>query len=411
MATTTLSKRIFAGGGGRGLTGLVVLAGMLAGLGTVSGCSNPAEAEVPKAEVKTVEAYGVTLGPEASPQQVSWVLLKSVADDYAAARAKDAEAQKKAQATTMAVAAPNKIEERLVQTANQINPNLKKQSLGEDRDRKIFKTVHYWAPIVGHYVASFANMDLQTFVRESWVTTTPDGQIAHVYLPVSHDPAQTDPAKAETATLNIELSREKAEAGGPEYWRVSRVQFLGRQFRAPTVPAEVQAYGMTLDESAAPAQVASAVLRSLGEMVAAEKAGAKDVRASGMYRVFNLAYPAKAQEAGAGREASKTGETDDKTTQGLAQAVFRWAGLVAPVATGDAAAFDPARMQQTDAAGSDTVRVIYSPGQAGAEKITVDLAQQQAGGKSFWRVVNVTTEASAGQTAPQPAPATQAANP
>jgi|GEM_PF-861915 len=407
MATTTLSKRVFAGGGGRGLTGLLMLAGMLAGLGTMNGCSGPAEADIPKAQVKTVEAYGVTLGPDASPQQVAWVLLRSIADDYAAARAKDVDAQRKAQALTVAVAAPNKIEERLVGVANQLNPGLNKQSLGEDRDRRIFKTVHYWAPIVGHYVASFADMDLQTFVRESWATVTPDGQTAHVYLPVAHDPAQTDPGKTETATISIELSREKAEAGGPEYWRVSRVQFLGRRFRAPTQAHVVQAYDMTLDESATPAQVASAVLRSLGEMAAAEKVGAKDVRASAMYRVFNLAIP---QRATVGRQPS---EASDATDQALTQTVLGWAALVAPLAaTGDAPAFDPARMQPTAGPDSGTSRVLYSPAQsADTGTIAVDLAQQQAGGKSFWRVVNVTTQAPAGQFVPQPAPATQAATP
>lgn len=378
----------------RSLAGMVAIAALAAGLVAMSGCRQ-AEADAPKAEVRTVEAYGVTLDPAASPQQVAYVLLRSIADDYAAVRAKDPAAQRKAQETTMSVAAPRRIEERLLATANQISPKAKKENLGPDRDKKLFKTVHYWAPIVGHYVASFADADLQTVVRDSWVAVGADGRTAHVYYPVAHDPGESDPEKAQTATIDIELSREPAgdaQAGGAEYWRVSRVQFLGRQFRAPPAAQVVQAYGKTLDDSAGPAEVASAMLRTLADMAAAEQAGAKDQRVSAMCRAFSLSHPAQVLAQSGATPSPAGDETEDAITRTLAQAVIRWAELVQPfAATTGSTGFDAGRMQESAGPDGNTARVVHSPEQRpdAPEELTVELARKTDGGKSFWRVVNV----------------------
>lgn len=381
--------------------GVVWAAGILAGAGALSGCGH-ADADVPKAEVKTFEAYGLTLGPDASPQQVAYVLLKSIADDYAAARAKDHAAQKKAQELTYSVAAPGVIEQRLVATANAINPNLKKQSLGEDRDAKIFKTVHYWAPIVGHYVPTFANADFQTVARDSWVTITPDGETAHVYYPVSHDPAEKDPDKAETATISIELNREAAQAGGPKYWRVSRVRYLGRHFKGPGQPLIVEAYGVKLDDSATPDQVAGTALRTLADMLVADKNGDKDKRASDLYRLLALSHSSQGRQAA---PVKGTGEMDEAVTRGLLAVATRWIEAVRPVAeslAGQDALTKPA--VSTDA--GDRVNVVYASGQG---PVTVQLGRQQADGKVLWRVTEITGPGQQAGTAPaaggQPQPA------
>lgn len=381
------------------LTALAVVAGAVwAGL---AGCGH-AESDVPKAEIKTVEAYGVTLGPEASPQEVVFVLLRSIADDYAAAKAKDHAAQKSAQELTFSVAAVNTIERRMVESAKQFNPNLKKNDLGDERDAKIFKTVHYWGPIIGHYVPTFAQVELETLKRDTWVSIAPSGRNASVFYPVAHDPA-AEPAKSQTATIEVELVREAAASGGAEYWRVARLQFLGRQFRAPSAPRIVQAYGMTLDESAGPEQVASVVLRSLVELLAADKAGAQDARASALYRLFNLAQASRVMP----RVALKDQEDATAETLGTATAVAEWARAVAPAfdALKEPSKSAPEQMRAT--AAGDTVRVACAA--AGLETpITVDLAREQADGKALWRVFKVSgaptaPAGTAAATATQPA--------
>jgi len=375
---------------------VVGLAVVTAGAAWVGGCSH-SEEKVPPAEVKTVEAYGVTLDPSASPQQVAYVLLRSIADDYAAARAKDYEAEKKAQDLTYSLAAFDEIERRLLGAARQLNQGTTKAALGPQRAAKIFKTVHYWAPIVGHYVPSFAR-HLPTFVRDSWVTIEPNGRTAHVYYPVSHNP-QVAPAKAETATIIIELSRERAQAGGAEYWRVVRVYFLGRQFPAPVSPRIVQDYGLTLDESATPQDVATVTLRSLGDLLAADKAGAANRRASALCRLFNVSFPAPAVAKSGQVENPGEGQIDEPITRALAATILIWVRQVQPWAAvlTDPASVGPEQMSAGTAGGGANSQVTYAvtsvPG-----KITLDLARESWDGKAFWRVVNVNGSPAADQT-------------
>lgn len=373
--------------------GRMLLLGLLAA-GLVGGCSK-SEPKPPPAEVKVVEAYGVKLDASAGPQQVVYVFLRSVADDYAAARAKDAAAQRKAQLVAYSLAAPSVIEQRLVDTANLINPNLKKTSLGDERDEKIFKAVHSWAPIVGHYLPSFAKADLQTVVRESWAMIGADGQRSQVYYPVSHDPT-LEPAKTQTATIDVELIRQVPQAGGPELWRIATVRFLGKQIIAPLQPVTVQAYGLTLDESATPQQVASVMLRSLAQMAQADKAQAIDLRTSAMYRAYSLMAVAQVK----GRLAA-AGKANDAET--LANVAKNWAARVVPVLAeieGNAA---PDKLQ---AAGNTdgTATVTYVPaGKAAA--VSVQLMPQSLAGKTWWRVSDVSTAGAGTAPAAASAPA------
>jgi len=108
--------------------------------------------------------------------------------------------------------------------------------LGAYRDRKIYDVVNHWAPIVGHYVRSF-DSELEAAVAKMSTVTSANGSITHVYYDVAHDPQETDPAKQQRATLDVELVKEKASAGSRMYWRVARVAFRGshaKQRIAPT---------------------------------------------------------------------------------------------------------------------------------------------------------------------------------
>lgn len=362
----------------RAITHLALIAGLLAG-GLTSGCSKSTEEKAPSAEIKTFEAYGVTLDPAASPQQVAYVLLRSIADDYVAAKAKDSKAQREAQLVTYFLCAPKTIEERLVQTINLMNADAKKTSLGAERDERLFKTVHLWGPVIGHYLPSFANADLQTVTRDSWATISVDGQQSHVYYPVSHDPA-ADPGKTETATINIELVREAAQAAGSEYWRVATVRFLGQQVSPPAKPVTVLANGLTLDESATPQQVASVMLQSLAQLIQADKSQAKDLRVSAMYRVFCLSYPAQLRA----RMASGGRSSDSDT---LVLAIKTWTAQVVPNLLTIQTSAVPDKMQVVNNA-DGTAAVTCPLGSAGLA-IAVQLARQTALDKAYWRVVGV----------------------
>jgi hypothetical protein len=363
---------------GRAIAHLALIAGLLAG-GLTSGCDNSSKEKAPPAEIKTVEAYGATLNPAATPQQVAYVLLRSIADDYAAARAKDAKAQQAAQLVTYSLCAPRTIEGRLVQTINLLNPNAKKTSLGDERDERLFKTVHLWGPVVGHYLPSFANADLKTVTRDSWATISADGQQSHVYYPVSHDPA-ADPAKAETATINVELVREAAQVAGPEYWRVATVRFLGQQILPPAQPVVVLANGLMLDESATPQQVAWVMLQSLAQLIQADKLHAKDLRVSAMYRVFCLSNPAQPRA-----QMGSNGNTKDADT--LALAIKTWVAQVAPNLLTIQTSAVPDKMQVVN--NTDGTAEATCPLGSADSAITVQLAQQTASNKAYWRVVGV----------------------
>jgi hypothetical protein len=236
------------------------------------------------------------------------------------------------------------------------------------------------------------------------VTISPNGKTAHVYYPVAHDPAETDPARSETATIKVELNRESA--GGVEYWRVSRVQFLGRQFRAPG-PQVVQAYDLTLDDSATPPQVAAVTLRTLGDLIAAEKAGDKDRQASAEYRLFVLSANARLESSLTNVERRDSGELEVAKKSLLGETVGRWAQQVQTVAAvlNDPAKVTPERMQVAGASSPDAAQVVYTP--EGLSPIVVEMARQSADGKTFFRVVNVTTQDKAGGAPAHSSPATQ----
>lgn len=203
----------------------------------LSGCT-PTK-EIPPTETKTVSLYGQTLDESASPQQVVFALLRSLNDDVRAAQEHKHDEQKAAFARTFSLAAFHEIEKRLISVRQSLGQNT---TLGGDREEKIYNVVHYWAPIVGHYIDSF-DTEFAAAAAKMRSVVTGDGQIAHVYYPVVHDPRQTDPAKQQRATIHVELVREPA--GATSYWRVARVDFAGkdeteRYFPASGTPAMTQ---------------------------------------------------------------------------------------------------------------------------------------------------------------------------
>ena len=196
----------------------------------LSGCRQPVE--IPPTEVKTVEAYGVKLDELATPQQVTFVLLRSMRDDVEAAQAGDRQRQKQAFRVTFSLGAFSEIEKRLSRGLGRDENT----GLGESRERKIYDVIYHWAPIVGHYVRSF-DLDEKTAVERTRATIRPNNTLAVVQYDVAHDPAASEPAERQAVVLEVTLTREKATAGTGEFWRVARVDFRGPATRPVTSTA------------------------------------------------------------------------------------------------------------------------------------------------------------------------------
>jgi hypothetical protein len=196
---------------------------MLAAVATASwaGCTPARNGEVPPAKVKTIQAYGVTLDPDATPKQVAYVLLQALADNIEASQSHDRNTKKTAADLVYDLGAYSRIEQRLLGTfgPDTVSPQAR---LGPDRDRQLYDFTQNWAQIVGYYVGSF-DRDLEAAVRSMQEVRGRSGQTAHVYYPASHyDESPESPAR-QRVTLDIELSQEKA--GGLSYWRVARVGY------------------------------------------------------------------------------------------------------------------------------------------------------------------------------------------
>jgi len=207
---------------------------MLVGGVLLMGCTR--QIDIPPAVVKDVEAYGLKIDATATPQQVVYVLLRSLRDDVEAAQAHDTKRRKEAFQITFSVAAFSEIQKRIkhylgVQSGSDQPP-------GEEVvARQMYDIINHWAPIVGHYIQSFDN-DYDQAAKKMSVLTGRDTDIVQVIMDVVHDPSETDPARQQKAVLDIELVKERATSGSARYWRVARVGF--RPPRAESKPAEAK---------------------------------------------------------------------------------------------------------------------------------------------------------------------------
>ncbi|HSW46569.1 MAG TPA: hypothetical protein VLM89_13460 [Phycisphaerae bacterium] len=199
---------------------------ILAAVVTLSGCTRPVE--IPPMDVKVVDAYGVKLDDFSPPQQVVYVLLRSLREDVEAAQAGDRSRQKEAFKVTFCLAAYGEIENRLKQ-------GLGVADLGDSRERKIYDVINHWAPIAGHYVRSF-EMDEKAAIDKFRTTVSSDGGSAVVLTDVVHDPESPDPADRRPVVFEVNLVREKSSDGSREFWRVARVDFRGLAGRPASRP-------------------------------------------------------------------------------------------------------------------------------------------------------------------------------
>ncbi len=196
------------------------------------GCSRPVE--IPPTDVKVVEAYGLKLDEQASPEQVVYVLLRSIREDVEASQAKDRPAQQKAFEVTFSLGAFGEIASRLAAGLDEKG----RERLTQLRDKRIHDVINHWAPIVSHYVKSFELDEKIAAVRMRVAKTALGSKPAAIVLyDAAHDPTATEPADRQPATIEITLVKEPASGGSQEFWRVARVAFRGPRAGTPAEPA------------------------------------------------------------------------------------------------------------------------------------------------------------------------------
>ena len=188
------------------------------GLACGSGCSEDARLagrDIPHVEVRTVVDQGLSLGPEASPKQVAFALLRAIRDDVRAGG--DLDARHQALQRQLAVCDPDYIYDRYVRFYG--------DRAVAQRDEWVYKRVNLWAPTLAYYVDAF-DFDLATaesLMKEESADKADNwpGPTTYVDLPVAH-PGGIDGADV---IVRVRLHRHGDEDG---YWRVFSVGFAGR---------------------------------------------------------------------------------------------------------------------------------------------------------------------------------------
>ena len=184
--------------------------------------------DIPHVEVGTVEDQGLTLGPDASPTDVAFVLLRAIHDDMAAGS--DADAREAALARQRAVCDPDFMYARY------------RHDYGDrvvaTRDQLVYLKVHMWAPVLGHYAGAF-DFDVdqaRSIMKQSPINKSADwaGETVYVEMPAA------DPDGDPKAAVNVVVWLHHHASG---YWRVFQVGFSKKRpvvSRQPT-PAPLPA--------------------------------------------------------------------------------------------------------------------------------------------------------------------------
>ena len=117
------------------------------GLAIAVGCrqdARMADAELRDPVVADVTIAGLTLDRDATPEMVTFALLRAIKDDVDAGR--DLEAREAAFDRQFQLAAPSAIHAQHVRAVGPEHADLKEC---------VYKTSRLWAPTLGHYVGSF----------------------------------------------------------------------------------------------------------------------------------------------------------------------------------------------------------------------------------------------------------------
>lgn len=180
---------------------------MTAGVLATTGCRRDvrlAGRNIPDVKVQTVTHFGVTLDESASPEQVAYVALRAIADDF---RAADADVRDAALAIQFDVCAAAVIGRR--------------NHTSVDRKEHVYNIVYRWTPTVSHYVADFPT---------DWEAAK-DRLQYRSFAPIKNGPDETEEAVVMMEVVDpsgdprarVVLVVFMAKDGG--YWRVIHLGF------------------------------------------------------------------------------------------------------------------------------------------------------------------------------------------
>jgi hypothetical protein len=187
------------------LTGVVGLA--------LPGCERDARLagrNIPEnVQVHTVTHYGQTLDENASPEQVAFVLLRAVADDF---EAKTPEAREKALAVQFDICAAGAL--------------AKSKSPSRLLDEHIYNVVYHWTPTISHYIPDFPKdwASAQSRLVRRDAAESAAGEECEVRLQVDDPDTIRDGKPDPNASVVIVIWMVKD--GG--YWRVTHPGFEQR---------------------------------------------------------------------------------------------------------------------------------------------------------------------------------------
>jgi hypothetical protein len=164
--------------------------------------------------VGPVVLYDMTLGPDATPQQVTYAMMRAIRDSIDAGQKRDRAARDQALNNQLALAAVTHIYRN---NRRQADPA---QASQEDIDTTVYKVVRFWAPIVSRYVGSFSGGpdDVMKAMR-----VQPHGSEE---LSVLYD--VVDPVDQSKVTLNVYLVREQGTTAphtSQKFWRVRALAY------------------------------------------------------------------------------------------------------------------------------------------------------------------------------------------
>lgn len=159
-----------------------------------------------KAKVETIRLYDVELGPDASPEDVAYVLLRVVRDKREAVRTNDRATSEKMTEALVSLAAPEKI---LSEYQSRV-PSGAVNLLNVDKTAN--EAARTWGPSLAHYTDCFKTDRAEA--AKVMTTLRRSDQQAVVMVPVY------EKTYASSATLQVKLIKEQG------YWRVWGVAYL-----------------------------------------------------------------------------------------------------------------------------------------------------------------------------------------
>lgn len=168
-------------------------------------------------------------------------------------------------------------------------------------------------------------------------------------------------------------------------------------------PAEVEtveAYGLTLDESANPKQVAYVLLRSLAEDVHAAQAHETAKQREAVNQTFRLAAYSTIEQRKLESMGSNQSSLGDDRAEKLFEVVNFWAPIVAHYVDSLPQSYAAAeKLMRTIVSSDQSVAHVYlevshdpsatQPAERQDAMLDIELAKERAEGKSYWRVAKI----------------------